>query len=323
MKSLMGRWFSGGLLQAFSLLAILASSLAHAEDKPQDTSTTVLVTSAAQACFSKAVAVTGFLVPKTPAIVTLDLEGFQVAETFANEGDRVSIGQPLVRIARIAQDNGQAARQQQQQGAAPQGAGQQVGQSSFLLHAPAGGVIIKSNADVGTVFSAKGDPLFQIAVDNIIEIDAEVPGLYIAEIEPGQAATVTVEQGQINGRVRQVSGEISPVSHMGHVRIEASPDLPLRVGGFAKATIDTRHSCGVAVPRSAIAHTSDGVSVQVVRGHIIETHRVRLGLHSDNDVEISEGVRLGDLVVAHAGSSLRDGDEVTTRLIDQQDQRRR
>jgi len=318
MKSFPGRWYPCGLLL---LQAILFSAGpcggAHAEDKPQDIGTTVLVTSAAQACFSKTVAVTGFLVPKTPAIVTLDLEGFQVAEVFANEGDRVSIGQPLVRIARIApQDAGQVA-------ARPQQAAQQVGQSSFILHAPAGGLIIKSNADVGTVFSAKGDPLFQIAVDNIIEIDAEVPGLYIAEIEPGQVAAVTLEQGQVSGRVRQVGGEISPVSHMGHVRIDVPPDVPLRVGGFAKATIDTRHSCGVSVPRSAVAHTSDGVSVQIVRGHIIETHRVRLGLHSDNDVEISEGVRLGDLVVAYAGSSLRDGDEVTTRLIDAQDQRRR
>jgi len=295
---------------------VSAASAGHAwaEDKPQESSTTVLVTSAAQACFSKAVAVTGFLVPKTPAIVTLDLEGFQVAEVFANEGDRVGIGQPLVRIARIAQENAQ--RQQS--------AAQQVGQSSFLLHAPAGGVVIKSNADVGTVFSAKGDPLFQIAVDNIIELDAEVPGLYIAEIELGQAAKVTVEQTEIKGsRIRQVGGEISPVSHMGHVRIEVPPEVPLRVGAFAKATIDTKHSCGVSVPRSAVAHTSDGVSVQIVRGHIIETHRVRLGLHSDNDIEISEGVRLGDLVVAYAGSSLRDGDEVTTRLIDKQDQRRR
>jgi len=318
MKSL-GRWFPRGflLLQAF-MVSVASAGHAWAEDKPQESSTTVLVTSAAQACFSKAVAVTGFLVPKTPAIVTLDLEGFQVAEVFANEGDRVGIGQPLVRIARIAQENAQ------QQGRGQQSAAQQVGQSSFMLHAPAGGVVIKSNADVGTVFSAKGDPLFQIAVDNIIELDAEVPGLYFAEIEPGQAAKVTVEQTEIKGsRIRQVGGEISPVSHMGHVRIEVPPEVTLRVGAFAKATIDTKHSCGVSVPRSAVAHTSDGVSVQIVRGHIIETHRVRLGLHSDHDIEISEGVRLGDLVVAYAGSSLRDGDEVTTRLIDKQDQRRR
>jgi multidrug efflux pump subunit AcrA (membrane-fusion protein) len=289
------------------LLVFLWAGLAHAEDKtqgsnPPETSTMVLVATATKLCFSKVVNVTGFLVPKQPAIVTLDLDGFQVAEIFANAGDRVTIGQPLVRIARIATD-------------APQtgAASQSVGQSSILLRAPAGGLILKSRADIGTVASSQGDPLFQIAVDGVIEVDAEVPGLYVAEIAEGQAARITLDQGQVSGRVRLVGGEIDPLSHMMHVRLQAAPDLPLLVGAFVKASIDTRHSCGIAVPLSAVQHSSDGVSVQVVRGRIVETHRVRLGLHSDHDVEIAEGLQLGDLVVAYAGSSLRDGDEVTTR----------
>jgi multidrug efflux pump subunit AcrA (membrane-fusion protein) len=50
--------------------------------------------------------------------------------------------------------------------------------------------------------------------------------------------------------------------------------------------------------------------VQIVRGDVIETRLVRVGYHSDTDIEIREGLREGDLVVANAGSSLRDGDKV-------------
>lgn len=302
------------------LIAGVLSNPAFAEEPTPDAaaSTTVLVTSATQACFSKIVTVTGFLVPRTPAIVTLDLEGYQVAEVFAAEGDKVTINQALVRVAKIATDANQPAA------AAGQGAPGMPGlPNSFLLHAPAGGTIIKSRADIGAVSSPHGDPLFQIAADSVIEVDAEVPGLYVAEIAEGQTASIKVEQGEVSGRVRLVAAEIDPVSHMGHVRLSVSPDFPLRAGGFARASIDTSRSCGVSVPRSAVLHGSDGVSVQIVHGHIIETHRVRLGLYSDHNVEIREGVRVGDLVVAHAGTSLRDGDEVTTRPIDEQDQRRR
>ena len=37
---------------------------------------------------------------------------------------------------------------------------------------------------------------------------------------------------------------------------------------------------------------------------------MQTGFHSDTDSEIRAGVREGDLVVANAGSSLRDGDRV-------------
>ncbi len=65
------------------------------------------------------------------------------------------------------------------------------------------------------------------------------------------------------------------------------------------------------MPWSAVLYGTDGTSVQVVRGRIVEKHRVRIGLLSDQDAEIKEGVQVGDIVVAHAGTSLRDGDEVS------------
>ena len=53
-----------------------------------------------------------------------------------------------------------------------------------------------------------------------------------------------------------------------------------------------------------------GASVQIVRNDVVETRTVRIGFHSDDDIEIRNGLREGDLVVANAGSSLRDGDKV-------------
>ena len=69
-------------------------------------------------------------------------------------------------------------------------------------------------------------------------------------------------------------------------------------------------SCGVSIPRSAVQYRTDGASVQVLRGDIVETRRVRLGLFSDTAVEVREGIRQGEVVIANAGTSLHDGDRV-------------
>jgi len=56
--------------------------------------------------------------------------------------------------------------------------------------------------------------------------------------------------------------------------------------------------------------------VQVVLDGVVETRHVQVGLRSDADTEIRDGLHEGDLVVANAGSSLRDGDKVKPIVAD-------
>jgi hypothetical protein len=85
---------------------------------------------------------------------------------------------------------------------------------------------------------------------------------------------------------------------------------------FARANIDAKRSCGVAVPHTAI----DRLTVQVVKGgNTIETRKVRVGLASDTSTEILEGLDVGEVVVADAGTSLHDGDQVKTVFADELD----
>jgi HlyD family secretion protein len=110
--------------------------------------------------------------------------------------------------------------------------------------------------------------------------------------------------------VRLAPGAIDMKTQLGHARVSLERDPQLRLGTFARATIEANRSRGISVPRSAVLYRTEGPSVQVVRGNVIETRLVRVGYHSDNDTEIREGLSEGDLVVANAGSSLRDGDKV-------------
>jgi multidrug efflux pump subunit AcrA (membrane-fusion protein) len=261
----------------------------------------VTVVRAANACFSTTIRVTGFLVAREEAIVTLDLPGLRVVEVLAGEGDRVTAGQTLARLARQAgEDAGPAAA------------------ASTTLRAPVAGTVTRSTATVGSVASQlRPEPLFRIAADNEIELEAEVPSIYVPLLNPGQPARVEIEDGrELTGRVRLSASEINQQTQLGRARISLGREAPVRVGMFARATIDADRSCGVSVPRAAVRYRTEGPSVQIVRDGVIETQRVQVGLHSDTDVEIRRGLRPGDVVVANAGTSLRDGDKVNAVLPD-------
>ncbi|WP_040622491.1 efflux RND transporter periplasmic adaptor subunit [Rhodovulum sp. PH10] len=253
----------------------------------------VIVTRAKTACFSSAVHANGLFVARAEAMVVPEQEGFRIGQVLARPGDTVTAGQPVARLTRA------------------DGAG-------TTLRAPVDGLVIESNAVLGALASPRApDPLFRIALDGEIELTAEVPSLYLPKIEPGQTARVEFGDGRdIPGRVRLVPTEINPVSQLGPVRISIENDPSLKIGGFARATIDAARSCGVSVPRAAVHFRTEGATVQVVKDRTVETRTVKVGLVSGQGAEIRDGVAEGEVVIANAGGSLRDGDKVRPMVRD-------
>ena len=123
----------------------------------------------------------------------------------------------------------------------------------------------------------------------------------------------TVGNGHARIRKGQISPQIDRATQLGKVRISLNNNPSLKVGMFARANIDAKRSCGVAVPRTAI----DRLTLQVVKGNTIETRKVRVGLTSETSTEILEGLDVGEVVVADAGTSLHDGDQIKTMFADE------
>jgi multidrug efflux pump subunit AcrA (membrane-fusion protein) len=147
-------------------------------------------------------------------------------------------------------------------------------------------------------------------------LDAEVPAVHLPKLNPGVTARITRDNApDVIGRVRLVSPQIDRATQLGHVRVAVTNNPTLKIGMFARASIDAKRSCGVAIPHTAIDH----LTVQVIKGNTVETRRVRVGLTSDTATEILEGLEVGEIVVADAGSSLHDGDQVKTMFADELD----
>lgn len=178
--------------------------------------------------------------------------------------------------------------------------------------APADGIISRRVARVGGFAAGSAEPMFRIVANSEIELDAEVVETRLAGVREGQDARVEVTGlGTIAGKVRLVSPEVDRATRLGRVRIFLGDNPGLRVGAFARGTIETAKGSGLAVPASAILYGADGGAlVQVVREGRVETRKIKTGLAAASLVEVKEGLSEGDLVVARSGTFLRDGDAV-------------
>src|ERR1700712_822712 len=211
----------------------------HPEEKETPGQALVIVTKSTNACFSDMVRVTGFIVPRREAQVGVDQEGSRVTDLLVREGDTVTENQELARLTQPPQQPGAAAGR--------------PGPTS--LRAPAAGLVTEVRTAAGAPASPQAGPMFRISVNNEIELDAEVPAIHMMKLNPG--ATVRISRDGVPdlvGRVRLVSPQIDRSTQLGRVRISMTNNPSLKVGMFARANIDAKRSCGVAVPRTAIDH---------------------------------------------------------------------
>jgi multidrug efflux pump subunit AcrA (membrane-fusion protein) len=268
---------------------------------------------AGNVCFVNSIQADGVLAPASVALVYPDSEGYRIDSVDVREGQSVASGRVLARLTRAGQGGAPAA--------------------TVSVTAPASGVITRSRAVVGAPASARGEPLFEIAIGGVIEFIADVPSLAVAELlaipeRKWSQTTARVELASardlsgrsegnrdLTGTLRKIPGEIDPKTQLAHVRIRVENYPALRVGTFGRATIHAGSHCGVAVPKTSVL----GESVKVVHNGIVETRHVRVGLASECQFEILEGVAEGETVVRDAGTSLRDGAKVKTKSRDETD----
>jgi HlyD family secretion protein len=273
---------------AAGLLCLASQQCLAADDEgPKGAAVTVL--QAAKSCFSAIVEVSGFVMPREQTVSDIrpEKQGAKVTEVLAEPGDTVTAGQTLARLS-LPGDGG-----------------------TQNVQAPIAGQISASSAVIGAMAQGK-DALFSIIPTKFdFDLIGLVPTADIAKLAVNQLARIKIiGAGDIDGRVRRIGPTVEPNTQQGQVFVALSTTRRLLVNSAGRALIKTGQSCGVSVPLTAILYGSGGAVVQVVRRQRIETKRVEVGLMSGGQVEIRGGLLEGDIVVARAGSLLREGDPV-------------
>jgi membrane fusion protein, multidrug efflux system len=204
-----------------------------------------------------------------------------------------------VEDARNEEATGQAALEQA--AAALDSAQRQVARTKVT--SPIAGHVVKRLVNVGEqVDGTAGQPLLEVANVDRVELAANVPADRLASVRVGQKAEIGVEGtgDRLVGEVIAVAPAVDPATNAATARIRvANPGRILKVGMFAQARVAIGQRRGaLTVPPSAIAKDEAGeAAVYVVANGVAQRTPVKVGLETQEAVEIVSGVTEGQAVL--------------------------
>ena len=172
--------------------------------------------------------------------------------------------------------------------------------------------------------SPQAEPLFQILVDNEIELEAEIPSIHVPKLKTGEIARISIAGGAERvGRVRLVAPDIDQKSQLGKVRLAVgqrcvAPDRHVRPRHHRRQAQLRRRDPAHRRRLPGRGHQRAGGP----RQHRRDAAGASSDCLSDDSIEIREGLNDGEIVVADAGTSLHDGDKIKTMFADEFDQPR-
>ena len=182
--------------------------------------------------------------------------------------------------------------------------------------APASGLILARDVEVGQVVSPGSGALFRLAEGGQMEMRAQLSQQDLAFVHTGMPASVTPigSQTNVQGTVWQVAPVIDPQSRLGDVRI-AIPYVPaIRPGGFAEARITSGATTAPLLPQSAVLSDDKGNYVYIINGkNEVERRNIQIGTVNDAGVTIASGLSGNEAVVLSAGPFLNPGQKVKPR----------
>jgi len=182
------------------------------------------------------------------------------------------------------------------------------------VKAPVAGVISARDAKIGAIaMMGGGQPLFTLIQDGALELIADVSEGEILKIKVGKKATIALAGSRetLNGSVRLVSPAIDAVSRLGSVHIALDDSEKARAGMYGSATIIVETADGIALPLTALLTGGDGeTTARKVENDVVKLVKVRSGIQDGAFIQIVEGLKEGDEVVAKAGAYVRDGDRI-------------
>ncbi len=181
------------------------------------------------------------------------------------------------------------------------------------VKAPADGLILARNAQLGAVVSGAGGPLFRIAWTGKFEVVADVPEITLSKVKVGAPTSfvVTGVDAPLVGTVRLIGPEIMAATRLGKVYLTLPDNATIKPGAFARGEIELVRRVAISVPESALLYRDKEAYLQVVNNGVVESRVVTNGARAKGFVEISKGLASGEEVVARAGTFITDGDRVT------------
>ncbi len=194
-------------------------------------------------------------------------------------------------------------------------------QASYTtLVADRNGVIGQVLAEPGQVVGV-GQAVFRLAPDGDREIAIAIPEGEVSGFKLGQAARVTLwasagpgAQEPLGGTLREVSPVADPVTRTYAARVSlkgADPLLPLGMSATVSFPSGTSGAARLMVPLTSIFQLGNQPAVwKVGADGTVTLQRVTVAAYTDSGAVVSEGLAVGEQIVAAGVNLLTAGEKV-------------
>lgn len=173
------------------------------------------------------------------------------------------------------------------------------------------GIVTEVQAMKGMT-AAEGQQLVKVSDSSAMKIDIQVSKYNLEQIRTGQEAKITFLSKQYKGKVGEIS-KLARTGNSGAAMVTAEviiedPDDDLILGLDAKVEIilDKEKNASV-VPLVAVNTDVDGDFVYAIENYIVVKHPVKVGISSNDKVQILEGVESGDSIITTVDASIVEG----------------
>lgn len=184
-----------------------------------------------------------------------------------------------------------------------------------VVRAPFDGVVAERLVSVGD-YVVKGTKVATVMRTTPLRIELTVPQSDVAAVAVGREVEFTVDaypDRSFTGRVRFVSPAVRADSRSLVVEaVVANENGELKPGLFATARIEKpERTPAVLLPRTAVGTVADVFRIYVIDGGRASVRLVTLGQTVGDQVEITSGIKPGELVAISSIERLSDGSAVT------------
>lgn len=187
-------------------------------------------------------------------------------------------------------------------------------QRDTTLTSPIDGVVVERNYDAGSLAGPGDKPVVVVADLRTLKLEAGVSELEAGRLRTGLPARISVQARpgeEFQGRVAAIAPEVDARNRHFAIEVRTSNPGSLLSGMYATASIPLeRVSAVIAAPRDAIATRGGRRVVLKIENGVAREVPVTEGLSNGAQVQISSGLKAGDVIVADARRDVAPGSKV-------------
>lgn len=187
----------------------------------------------------------------------------------------------------------------------------------YNVYAPISGAVERVMAKTGEV-AAPGMPLASIVNLGSLKATANVPDTYLSNIKMGDAVKVNLPDigREINARVTFISKLVNPANRTFKIEASIPTTGDIKPNMLSILNIaDINKSNALVIKQNYIQSTEFGDVVYVAETEgnkkVAKSRKIKTGVSYNGEIEITEGLRAGDLIVTEGYQDLVDGQVIS------------